>query len=115
MPAQGAARRSNVVEILILLRPMPKIDAALNCDGPQPERGDVRESRQRYRNPRPTAEAVRTEESDRMARARLATECQELDPAVEQRLAEEGLSGDPWLEYSAASFAEPTSILSSTD
>ena len=36
-------------------------------------------------------EAALTEKLGRLARTRLATECSKLDPALEQRLADEGL------------------------
>jgi len=45
-------------------------------------------------------EAVR-EKLDRMARNRLSRECAKLEPALEKRMAEEGISGelDQWPEY----------------
>jgi transcriptional regulator with XRE-family HTH domain len=57
--------------------------------------------RPRFRNRSQAVEAALAEKLERLARTRLARECAKLDPAEEQRAADEGLaaSGELWSEY----------------
>ena len=59
----------------------------------------VRASERRFPNRSQAVESALAEKLGRLARTRLATECAKLDPALEQRLADEGLDGDSWPEY----------------
>ena len=77
---------------------MPKAKVALTLDATLLDRVDTLVSEKRYRNRSQAVEAALAEKLARLARTRLATECGKIDPAVEQRLADEGL-GDTWPEY----------------
>ena len=72
---------------------MPKAKVALTLDAHLLERVDRLVSERRFRNRSEAVEAVLAEKLARLARTRLATECAELDPALEQRLADELLAG----------------------
>ena len=78
---------------------MPKAKVALTLDATLLDRVDMLVSEKRYRNRSQAVEAALAEKLARLARTRLATECGKLDPAFEQRLADEGLAGDTWPEY----------------
>ncbi|MCY4599434.1 MAG: ribbon-helix-helix domain-containing protein [Acidobacteria bacterium] len=78
---------------------MPKARVALTLDASLVDRVDTLVSEQRYRNRSQAVEAALSEKLDRLAGIRLATECRKLDPAVEQHLAEEGLTADSCTEY----------------
>ncbi len=78
---------------------MPKAKVALTLDATLLDRVDRLVSEKQYRNRSQAVEAALAEKLARLARTRLATECGKLDPAVEQRLADEGLAGDTWPEY----------------
>ena len=78
---------------------MPKAKVALTLDAALLDRVDRLVSEKQYRNRSQAVEAALAETLARRARTRLATECGKLDPAVEQRLADEGLAGDTWPEY----------------
>lgn len=56
---------------------------------------------QRFRNRSQAVQQAIRDKLDRLEQSRLARECAKLDPAFEQSLAEEGLSGDvdQWPEY----------------
>ena len=60
---------------------MPRAKVALTLDAGLPDQVDL------------------AEKLGRLARTRLATECHKLDPALERRLADEGLTGESWPEY----------------
>ena len=80
---------------------MPKAKVALTLDAALLDRVDDLVSKQRFRNRSQAVEAALAEKLDRLARTRLAQECAKLDPAEEQRLADEGLAatGETWPEY----------------
>ncbi len=78
---------------------MPKTKVALTLDTTLLNQVDTLVSERQYRNRSQAVEAALAEKLARLARTRLATECGKLDPAVEQRLADEGLAGDTWPEY----------------
>ena len=78
---------------------MPKAKVALTLDATLLDRVDTLVSEKQYRNRSQAVEAALAEKLARLARTRLATECGKLDPAVEQRLADEGVAGDTWPEY----------------
>ena len=78
---------------------MPKAKVALTLDATLLDRVDTLVSEQQYRNRSQAVEAALAEKLARLARTRLATECGKLDPAVEQRIADEGLDGETWPEY----------------
>ena len=78
---------------------MPKATVALTLDAALLDRVDMLVSEQRYRNRSQAVEAALVEKLGRTAPRRLAAECAKLDPAHEQRLADEGLAGDAWPEY----------------
>ena len=78
---------------------MPKAKVALTLDATLIDQVDTLVAEQRFRNRSQAVEAALAEKLDRLARTRLARECEKLDPALEQRLAEEGLAGDTWPEY----------------
>ena len=78
---------------------MPKAKVALTLDATLLERIDTLVSEKQYRNRSQAVEAALAEKLARLARTRLATECRKLDPAFEQRFADEGLAGDTWPEY----------------
>ena len=52
-----------------------------------------------FRNRSQAVESALAEKVDRLARTRLATECDKLDPTHEQFLADEGIAGESWPEY----------------
>lgn len=80
---------------------MPKTKVALTLDADLLDRVDDLVARQRFRNRSQAIETALAEKLARLARARLAEECAKLDPAEEQRLADEGLAatGESWPEY----------------
>jgi metal-responsive CopG/Arc/MetJ family transcriptional regulator len=78
---------------------MPKTKVALTIDTALLERVDSLVERRRFRNRSQAIETAIAEKLERLARTRLATECAKLDPAEEQKMADEGLAGDAWPEY----------------
>jgi metal-responsive CopG/Arc/MetJ family transcriptional regulator len=78
---------------------MPKTKVALTIDTALLERVDSLVERRRFRNRSQAIETAIAEKLERLARTRLATECAKLDPAEEQKMADEGLAGDSWPEY----------------
>ena len=78
---------------------MPKAKVALTLDAESLNHVDTLVSERRFRNRSRAVESALAEKLGRLARTRLATECAKLDPAVEQRLADEGLAGESWPEY----------------
>jgi len=80
---------------------MPKTKVALTIEADLLDRVDDLVARQRFRNRSQAVETALAEKLDRLARRRLAEECAKLDPAEEQRLANEGLaaSSESWPEY----------------
>ena len=78
---------------------MPKAKVALTLDAELLTQVDTLVSERRFRNRSQAIESALAEKLGRLARTRLATECAKLDPAVEQRLADEGLAGESWPEY----------------
>lgn len=60
---------------------------------------DTLVSERRVRNRSQAVESTLAEKLGRLSRTRLATECAKLDPALEPRLADEGLEGESWPEY----------------
>jgi len=80
---------------------MPKTKVALTLDATLVNRVDDLVAKQRFRNRSQAVEAALAEKLERLARTRLARECAKLDPAEEQRLADEGLAaaGETWPEY----------------
>ena len=80
---------------------MPKTKVALTLDADLLDRVDHLVARQRFRNRSQAIEAALAEKLARLARTRLAEECAKLDPAEEQRLADEGLAAtrESWPEY----------------
>lgn len=78
---------------------MPKAKVALTLDAKLLNRVDTLVSERQFRNRSQAVESALAEKLDRLARTRLATECAKLDPAAEQRLADEGLAGESWPEY----------------
>ena len=80
-------------------RTMPKAKVALTLDATLLDRVDALVAERQYRNRSQAVEAALAEKLARLARTRLATECGKLDPALEQRIADEGLDGETWPEY----------------
>ena len=78
---------------------MPKAKVAVTLDAELLAQVDTLVSERRFRNRSQAVELALAEKLDRLARNRLATECDKLDPALEQRLADEGLAGESWPEY----------------
>ncbi len=80
---------------------VPKAKVALTLDATLVSRVDDLVSKQRFRNRSQAVETALAGKLDRLTRARLAQECAKLDPAEEQRLADEGLlaTGETWPEY----------------
>ena len=78
---------------------MPKTKVALTIDSALLERVDGLVERRRFRNRSQAIEAAIAEKLERLARTRLAVECAKLNPAEEQRMADEGLAGESWPEY----------------
>ena len=78
---------------------MPKAKVALTIEAELLHQVDNLVSERRFRNRSQAVEAALAEKLGRLARTRLATECNKLDPALEQRLADEGLAGESWPEY----------------
>ena len=74
---------------------MPKAKVALTLDAALLEHVDTLVSERRFRNRNQAVESALAERLGRLDHTRLATECAKLDPAVEQRLADEGLAGEP--------------------
>ncbi len=75
---------------------MPKAKVALTIDAGLLDQVDTLVSKRRFRNRSQPVESALAEKLDRVARTRLATECAMLDPAVEKRLADEGLERESW-------------------
>ncbi len=78
---------------------MPKAKVTVTIDATLLDQVDTLVSQQRFRNRSQAVESALAEKLGRLARTRLATECDKLDPAFEQRLADEGLAGESWPEY----------------
>ena len=78
---------------------MPKTKVALTIDTALLERVDSLVERRHFRNRSQAIETAIAEKLERLARTQLATECAKLDPAEEQKMADEGLAGDSWPEY----------------
>ena len=78
---------------------MPKAKVALTLDAGLLNQVDTLVSERRFRNRSQAIESALAEKLGRLARTRLAAECDKLDPAHEQRLADEGLAGESWPEY----------------
>jgi len=80
---------------------MPKAKVALTLDTALLERVDQLVARHRFKNRSQAIETALAEKLARLARTRLAEECAKLDPAEEQRLADEGLAAtsESWPEY----------------
>ena len=78
---------------------MPKAKVALTLDAALLHQVDTLVSEQRFRNRSQAVESALAAKLGRLARTRLATECDKLDPALEQSLADEGLAGESWPEY----------------
>jgi Arc/MetJ-type ribon-helix-helix transcriptional regulator len=80
---------------------MPKTKVALTLETMLVNRVDELVAKQRFRNRSQAVEAALVEKLDRLARRRLAREAAKLDPAEEQRLADEGLTAaaETWPEY----------------
>ena len=78
---------------------MPKAKVTVTLDTTLLAQVDTLVSQQRFRNRSQAVESALAEKLGRLARTRLATECDKLDPALEQRLADEGLAGESWPEY----------------
>ncbi len=79
---------------------MPKTKVALTLDTALLDRVDHLVARARFRNRSQAIEAAIAEKLSRLARTRLAEECAKLDPAEEQRLADEAFGADAkWPEY----------------
>ena len=71
---------------------MPKTKVALTLESALLERVDELVAKQRFRNRSQAIEAALAEKLERLGRSRLARECAKLDPAQEQKLAEEGFA-----------------------
>ena len=80
---------------------MPKTKVALTLDADLLEQVDELVAKQKFRNRSQAVEAALADKLRRLARTRLAREAAKLDPAEEQRLADEGLGDalDAWPEY----------------
>ena len=78
---------------------MPKAKVAVTLDAELLHQVDSLVSERRFRNRSQAVESALVEKLDRLMRNRLAAECDKLDPALEQRLADEGLAGESWPEY----------------
>lgn len=78
---------------------MPKAKVAVTLDAELLDQVDTLVSERHFRNRSQAVETAVAEKLNRLTRNRLATECDKLDPALEQRLADEGLAGESWPEY----------------
>lgn len=78
---------------------MPKVKVAVTLDAELLDQVDTLVSERHFRNRSQAVETAMAEKLNRLTRNRLATECDKLDPALEQRLADEGLAGESWPEY----------------
>jgi Arc/MetJ-type ribon-helix-helix transcriptional regulator len=80
---------------------MPKTKVALTLDAALLEQVEELVAKRRFRNRSQAVEAALSDKLRRLARTRLARESARLNPAEEQRLADEGLTGalDGWPEY----------------
>ncbi len=80
---------------------MPKTKVALTLESALIERVDELVAKQRFRNRSQAIETALAEKLERLGRSRLARECAKLDPAQEQKLAEEGFAEGlaTWPEY----------------
>ena len=72
---------------------MPKPTSPSRSEAELLNHVDTLVSERRFRNRSQAVESALAEKLGRLARTRLATECAKLDPAIEQRLADEGLAG----------------------
>ena len=86
---------------MIIYHTVPKTKVALTLDRELLERVDSLVTGGRFRNRSQAVEAALAEKLARLARTRLAEESAKLDPAEEQRLADEGLAAtsESWPEY----------------
>ncbi len=80
---------------------MASVKVAITLDKETLTRVDGLVARSIFPNRSRAIQAAVSEKLARMERGRLAAECAKLDPAYEQSLAEEGLSGElaTWPEY----------------
>lgn len=80
---------------------MPKTKVALTLDADLLDQVDELVAKHRFRNRSQAIEAALSDKLHRLARTRLAREAAKLNPAEEQRVAEEGVVGalDAWPEY----------------
>ena len=80
---------------------MRKAKIAITLDDELVARIDSLVSQRRFPNRSRAIQEAVEEKLIRIDRSRLAVECSKLDPAFEQQLADEGLSGDlaEWPEY----------------
>ena len=80
---------------------MAKTKIALTLDASLLEQVDELVAKRRFRNRSQAVEAALADKLRRLARTRLARESARLNPAEEQRLADEGLADalDAWPEY----------------
>ncbi len=72
---------------------MPRAKVVLTLDAHLLQQVDRLVSERRFRNRSEAVEAALMEKLVRLARTRLAAECAKLNPALEQRLADELLAG----------------------
>lgn len=80
---------------------MPKTKVALTLDADLLEQVDELVAKQKFRNRSQAIESAVADKLHRLARTRLAREAAKLNPAEEQRLADQGLVDalDSWPEY----------------
>lgn len=80
---------------------MPKTKLAITLDAGLVETLDHLVAKRRFMNRSQAIETAVSEKLARLARTRLARECEKLNPREEKALAEEGLPGDTetWPEY----------------
>ena len=80
---------------------MPKTKVAVTLDATLLQRLDELIARDQYPNRSQALEAALAEKLERLAKTRLARECEKLDPREEKALAEEGVTADiaEWPEY----------------
>ena len=92
---------ASMVCCFVILTTMPKTKVAVTLDATLLDRLDDLVSQRRFRNRSQAVEAALAEKLERLTRTRLARECAKLDPAEEQRAADESLaaSGELWPEY----------------
>ncbi|MXZ73399.1 MAG: CopG family transcriptional regulator [Acidobacteria bacterium] len=78
---------------------MPRAKVAVTLDARLLNQMDTLVSGGMFRNRSQAVESALAEKLGRLARTRLATECDKLDPTHEQLLADEGIAGESWPEY----------------